>query len=79
MNFIYFIEEHSTDLQRYTFNSDRLPSELGLFIIKIALYQASRDQNVLSDVSKTSENVYQCVPTNMGKFAELYDSNIDIY
>jgi hypothetical protein len=76
--FIYIIKERSGDIKRYRFAANKLSSELGLFIIKIALCQASPQENVLSDISTSDGINYQCVLRNMYNFAKLYDSNIEI-
>jgi hypothetical protein len=51
--------------------------ELGLFIIKIALCEASRFENILSSIIETKQNQLAVGWRNMQVFVDLYQSKIE--
>jgi len=68
------IKEFSPNLQKYTFDTTKLSFELGLYIIKIALCEASHFNSILTDFEENDPNSL----ADITKFVELYHSKIKI-
>jgi len=66
------IKESSPNLHKYTFDATKLSFELGLYIIKIALCEASNFNSILINFGENVQNNL----TDITKFVELYHSKI---
>jgi hypothetical protein len=70
------IKESSPNLQKYKFDTTKLSFELGLYIIKIALCEASHFNSILTSLYTNVGGYDQNSYTNIIKFVELYHSKI---
>jgi hypothetical protein len=68
------IKESSPNLHKYTFDATKLSFELGLYIIKISLCEASNFNSILTNFGEYVQNNL----TDITKFVELYHSKIKI-
>ncbi|CAF3651810.1 unnamed protein product [Rotaria sp. Silwood1] len=64
------LEDSSTNVQHYTFDSTKLPFALGVFIIKILLNEATQYSTILTILNRNTQNVVAIT----SKLLELYDS-----
>ncbi|CAF4972178.1 unnamed protein product, partial [Rotaria sp. Silwood1] len=67
---IDLLEDSSTNVQHYTFDSTKLPFALGVFIIKILLNEATQYSTILTILNRNTQNVVAIT----SKLLELYDS-----
>jgi hypothetical protein len=75
-NLKIFIEESSNDVQRWKFDTTKLSMELGLYIIKIFLCEASQFDSILTNLYPNISGYDPNMITNITKFVDLYHSKI---